>query len=205
VEEGTMGARLEAWDGLRQGERDLAAARGEPYAQVIDIGPRWEVGAPQPHLISNGSRAFIVCRGDQPPPGWDGTSLTMVSPASTEPSPVVVIELSGCQEIRLGIGPGDHGVWRSAGPACLPPRLTSHARSDAASIMAEGRRDRNLSLPWRALLISVLRPRLSCHLACEGLKHCVGICQLTRNEDLAAGRVAGTGGHLLRPSRGSRA
>jgi hypothetical protein len=31
LEEGTMGARLEAWDGLRQAERDLAAARGEPY------------------------------------------------------------------------------------------------------------------------------------------------------------------------------
>jgi hypothetical protein len=34
-------------------ERDLAAARGEPYAQVIRIGPRWDVGAPLPHLVSS--------------------------------------------------------------------------------------------------------------------------------------------------------
>jgi hypothetical protein len=35
-------------------ERELAAARAEQYAQVIDIGPRWDAGAPIPHVISNG-------------------------------------------------------------------------------------------------------------------------------------------------------
>jgi hypothetical protein len=29
-------------------ERELAAARGEQYARVIDIGPGWDVGAPPP-------------------------------------------------------------------------------------------------------------------------------------------------------------
>jgi hypothetical protein len=30
---------MAAWDDVRQAERDLAAARGERYAKVVDIGP----------------------------------------------------------------------------------------------------------------------------------------------------------------------
>jgi hypothetical protein len=32
-----------------------------------------------PHLISNGSRAFIVCLANQPEPHWDGTYMTVVT------------------------------------------------------------------------------------------------------------------------------
>jgi hypothetical protein len=59
-----------------QAERDLAAARGEPYAQVINIGPRWSIGAPLPHLVADGSRAFLVCFAEQPDPDWDGSYVT---------------------------------------------------------------------------------------------------------------------------------
>jgi hypothetical protein len=78
--------RLTARCGVRfqlEAERELAAARGEQYAQVIDIGPRWDIGAPIPHLISNGSQAFAVCLASQPDPHWDGTYVTVVSPAGT--------------------------------------------------------------------------------------------------------------------------
>ncbi len=92
-----------------QAERDLAAAQGEQYAQVIDIGPRWDGGAPLPHLISNGSRAFIVCLADQPDPHWDGTYVTVVSPADTHTSLFVVIELWGCAGIRFG-GPNEEAI-----------------------------------------------------------------------------------------------
>jgi hypothetical protein len=51
---------LAAHEQRLQAERDLAAARGEQYAQVIDIGPCWDDGAPLPHLISNGSRTFVA-------------------------------------------------------------------------------------------------------------------------------------------------
>jgi hypothetical protein len=105
----TMQAWRAAWDEQLQAERDLAAAHGEPYAQVIDIGPRWDIGAPLPHLISNGSRAFIVCLASQPDPKWDGTYVTMVSPSDADPSAFVVIEMSGCQEIRFG-GPNDEAI-----------------------------------------------------------------------------------------------
>jgi hypothetical protein len=104
---------MQAWQDAReeqlQAERDLAAARGEPYAQVIDIGPRWDIGAPLPHLISNGSRAFVVCLASQPDSNRDGTHVTMVSPADDSPSAFVVIEIWGCRNVRLG-GPNDEAI-----------------------------------------------------------------------------------------------
>jgi hypothetical protein len=105
----TMPALRAAHDEQVQAERELAAARGEQYAQVIDLGPRWDTGAPLPHLISNGSRAFVVCLADQPDPHWDGTYVTVVSPDDTRPSLFVVIEMWGCAELRFG-GPNDEAI-----------------------------------------------------------------------------------------------
>jgi len=65
--------------------------------------------APLPHLVSNGSRAFVVCLASQPDPDWDGTYVTMVSPADEHPSLFVVLELRGCQELRFG-GPNDEAI-----------------------------------------------------------------------------------------------
>lgn len=104
-----MQALWAAWEEQFQAERDLAAARGEQHAKVIDIGPGWDVGAPLPHLISNGSRAFVVCLASQPDPQWDGTYVTMVSAADANPSPFAVIELWGCAEVRFG-GPNDEAI-----------------------------------------------------------------------------------------------
>ena len=98
-----------AWQDQLKAERELAAARGEQYAQVIGIGPRWDPGAPLPHLVSNGSRAFVVCLASQPDPHSDGTCVTMVSPADAHPSLLVVIEMRGCSDIRFG-GPGDEAI-----------------------------------------------------------------------------------------------
>lgn len=107
--EGTIQAWRAAYEEQLQAERDLAAARGEQYAQVIDIDLRWDTGAPLPHLVSNGSRAFIVCFASQLDPDWDGTYVTVVSPADENPSLFVVIELWGCHDVRLG-GPNDEAL-----------------------------------------------------------------------------------------------
>jgi hypothetical protein len=105
----TMQALRAAWGQQWQAERDLAAARGEQYATVIDIGPRWDAGAPLPRLISNGSRVFVVCLASQPDPDWDGTYVRLVSPADPQPSRFVVIEMWGCAETRFG-GPNDEAI-----------------------------------------------------------------------------------------------
>jgi len=67
-----MQAWRAAWQVQLQEERDLAAARGEDYAKVIDIGLRWGIGTPLPHLISNRPRTFLMCLASQPDPhgGW---------------------------------------------------------------------------------------------------------------------------------------
>jgi hypothetical protein len=67
---------MEGWraaqDDHLQAERDLGAACGEQYAQVIEIGPHWDVGAPLPHLIgNNGSRALVACLASPTRTGTD--------------------------------------------------------------------------------------------------------------------------------------
>jgi hypothetical protein len=49
------------------------------------VGPRWDAGAPLPHMVSNGSRAFVVCLASQRDPQWDGTDVPEVSPADACP------------------------------------------------------------------------------------------------------------------------
>jgi hypothetical protein len=105
----TMQAWRDALEQQLQAERDLAAERGEQYAKVIDIGARWDIGAPLPHLVSNRSRVFVVCLASVPDPDWDGTYVRVVSPAEAHPSPFVVIEMWGCTEIRFG-GPNDEAI-----------------------------------------------------------------------------------------------
>ena len=105
----TMGALGEARELQFQAERDLAAARGEEYAIVIDAGPRWDVGAPLPHVVSNRSRVLVACLADQPDPGWDGTYVRVVSPGDDHPALFVVIEMWGCAEVRFG-GPNDEAL-----------------------------------------------------------------------------------------------
>jgi len=92
-------------------ERKLAAGLGEQYAQVIDIGPQWNTGAPLPHLVSNRSRVLLACLASRPDPDWDGTSVTVASPDDENPSPFAVIELWGCAELRFG-GPTDDALRR---------------------------------------------------------------------------------------------
>lgn len=99
----------QAFDELHTAEREVAAARGEQYAEVIDIGGRWDVGAPLPHVIAGASSAFVVCHAHEPDPSWDGTYVTMVSPNDSEPSLFLVIELVRCRDIRLG-GPNDEAL-----------------------------------------------------------------------------------------------
>ena len=50
-----MEARLDA-------ARSLAAARGEEHAVPFELGVRWDVGAPLPHLLASGLLARTLDR-----------------------------------------------------------------------------------------------------------------------------------------------
>ncbi len=41
-------------------ERQLAEARGEPYATPVDFPVEWDTGAPLPHLICSDDRTFLM-------------------------------------------------------------------------------------------------------------------------------------------------
>lgn len=96
-------------DELRAAEREVASERGESYAVPVEDGPRWDTGAPLPHLLATGSSTYIVCHASEPHPGWDGTSVTVVSAADDNDSPLLVIEAKRCAEVRLG-GPNDEAL-----------------------------------------------------------------------------------------------
>jgi hypothetical protein len=98
-------------------------SRGEPKerVQAVDLGLHWDVGAPLPHLLQSERRTFIAFYLPDPPPGWDGTFVEVVDPASPQPAPLGVIEWLGCRGAVLG-GPNDE--------ACQGHRLWNDGLSD---------------------------------------------------------------------------
>lgn len=106
-----------AWDELLDAERELARSRGHQYAEVVDLGLRWDTGAPLPHVVSNGIRAFVVCHLGDSDPNWDGASVTVVSPTDEHESAFAILDLWGLRSIRFGM-PNDealegHPLWGS--------------------------------------------------------------------------------------------
>lgn len=102
-------------DRRRAAEREAARLRGEQYAEVIDLAAPWSPGAPLPHVVSDGQNAYVVCLAHDPDPAWDGTYTTGRSPDDREEVPILVLELGGCRELRVG-GPNDealqgHPLW----------------------------------------------------------------------------------------------
>src|SRR4051812_31476566 len=57
-----------------EAERALALARGEPAAMPLSWEPRWDAGAPEPHVVSSGLRVLLLYRVHEPDPAWDGSS-----------------------------------------------------------------------------------------------------------------------------------
>ena len=58
-------------------ERELASAKGEPYAVPADFPIRWDVGAPLPHLLTSDYQTFLTFYAHEPDPNWDGTYATV--------------------------------------------------------------------------------------------------------------------------------
>ena len=81
----------------------------EQYAEVIDLGFRWDIGAPLPHVVSDGFRALVVCRLGEPDPNWDGTYINVISPRDEREDTWAVIEFRGCASLRIG-APNDEAI-----------------------------------------------------------------------------------------------
>src|SRR5438034_6479150 len=83
------------WDGLHAGgdemlaaEREVARIAGDEYAVELDFALPWDTGAPLPHLLANGHKAYLLFYMANHDPDWDGTWVHIVDPAADEPEPL---------------------------------------------------------------------------------------------------------------------
>lgn len=90
-------------------ERWVALAKGHEAAIVIDWKPRWDVGAPVPHVLSSRGKAFLIYRLSEPDPAWDGTYANVVDPAVNANEPLAIVEFQRCYAHRFG-GPNDEVI-----------------------------------------------------------------------------------------------
>jgi hypothetical protein len=96
------------------GQGSSLAQRGEPWAETIDIGFTWDVGAPLPHLFADGQRAIVVCRVGERAAGWDGIPK-VIDLSNGEQDVFGIIEFAPCAAVRFG-APNDetfhgHPLW----------------------------------------------------------------------------------------------
>jgi hypothetical protein len=91
-----------AHDALLVAERAVAAAKGEEYAEPLDFPVRWCTGAPLPHLIANDHKTLLVFLVDRPDPNWDGSYVTLKSPADGATEPLALVEFARCASAKLG-------------------------------------------------------------------------------------------------------
>ena len=95
-----------AWAAVWEAERRVAEADGEPWAEALDLGQRWDTGAPLPHVVSGEQVCVLVCHAAVADPAWDGTYVNVVSPSDTQPSPLLVFTFRHFHSITFG-GPND--------------------------------------------------------------------------------------------------
>jgi hypothetical protein len=113
VKEAQAGLRASGWSHeaftrLYDAQRQLAAARGEPWAEPLDLGVAWDGGAPLPHIVSGRGTTVLVCLAHEVDPNWDGTYVTSrgVTDANLK---CLEFTFHGCHSAKLG-GPNDEAL-----------------------------------------------------------------------------------------------
>ena len=104
------------WDGLRAAhlqvlaaEREVARAAGDEYAVELDFALPWSIGAPLPHVLANGLKAYLLFYLADHDPNWDGTWVRIVDPTADEEEPLGVVEFHHVHSVKLG-GPNDEAI-----------------------------------------------------------------------------------------------
>lgn len=83
-------------------ERAVAEARNEPYAVPCDFPVKWDVGAPLPFLLCNDYQAFLTFYVRKPDGNWDGTTVKVIDPASSETVSLCLVTFKNCVSAKLG-------------------------------------------------------------------------------------------------------
>ena len=95
-------------------ERSTAAELGLPYAERVDLGVRWDAGAPMPVLLS-GLRTFVAFYLSVNDPLFDGTNPRVRDPHADHG--IGVVEFKRVTSVKIG-SPNDevlrgHPLWGS--------------------------------------------------------------------------------------------
>lgn len=95
-------------------ERSTAAELGLPYAQRVDVGVRWDAGAPMPVLLS-GLRTFVAFYLSARDPLFSGTDPRVRDPHADHG--IGVVEFKRVTSVKIG-SPNDevlrvHPLWGS--------------------------------------------------------------------------------------------
>lgn len=91
-----------AHDEVLKLERKFAASKGEEFAEPCDFPVKWDTGAPMPHLLKNENRALLAFLMSEPDPNWDGSYVTVKSPADENVEPLALVEFERCTSAKLG-------------------------------------------------------------------------------------------------------
>jgi len=84
-------------------ERQAAKKSGRPYAEPIDLDVSIDIGAPLPHLLTDGQRAVVIFHAGLPAdPTWDGTTVTVVDPGTSEFRRISWVIFDGVYQATLG-------------------------------------------------------------------------------------------------------
>src|SRR4051794_5203846 len=62
------------------------------YAEPLDFPVQWDTGAPLPQLLVNDYRAFLTFYVRVVDPKWDGSYVTIKSPASDQQESLALVE-----------------------------------------------------------------------------------------------------------------
>ena len=71
-------------------------------AKVIDWQPKWDSGASNPQVFSNGLNTYLIYLIDETDPNWDGTFVTKIVNSSEAQYSLALVEFNG-QTFRFGI------------------------------------------------------------------------------------------------------
>lgn len=90
-------------------ERDLARATGDECAVEIEWPVLWDPGAPLPHVVSSGSRTYLIYLVSQRDPNWDGSYANVVTPSAPEKESIAVVRFDECLIYKFG-APNDEAL-----------------------------------------------------------------------------------------------
>ena len=100
------GYAREASEAVHALERRVAEAKGEEWAEPLDLGVHWDGGAPLPHVISDGTTSVVICLESTGGENADELDARFATPPDQRVESLLLFWFEGCHSIRFG-GPND--------------------------------------------------------------------------------------------------